>query len=431
MEEKKLYGRLQTWPKNQTIPPAAQVFPVREKGRCFRCHGRSRAPLPNGHSYCLDCLMIGRVSSLDCLLTIAEPNDFPSGSKLRWQGQLTREQQRVSDQLLKHAQAGRNQLLWAVTGAGKTEMLFPLVDWALSQRQRVAIIAPRVDVVLELAPRIQAAFDVSLQVLYGDQEAPYDYSQLVVATAHQLFRFYRAFDLVIIDEVDAFPFRGNQSLQQAVTRAAKADGCFLYLTATPDRLLQRQIKAGKIALVNLPKRFHGGKIPGLTLVYSASWPDRFPKRVLESLKRWLKDGKPFFIFVPTVADLARVWQQLEKVLPKTVKGATVHANDSQRVDKVQAMRAGDYDFLLTTTILERGVTLANLQVLILGADDPTFTTEALVQMAGRVGRDRKYREGEVLALAKGPSRSIRRAEKMIRHLNQLAEEDEDADLFAL
>lgn len=47
------------------------------------------------------------------------------------------------------------------------------------------------------------------------------------------------------------------------------------------------------------------------------------------------------------------------------------------------MRKGELDFLLCTTILERGVTFTDIDVLVLGAEDRTFTEAALVQISGR------------------------------------------------
>ncbi|MFB8735903.1 helicase-related protein [Bacillus sp. SL00103] len=45
-----------------------------------------------------------------------------------------------------------------------------------------------------------------------------------------------------------------------------------------------------------------------------------------------------------------------------------------------------YDVLVTTTILERGVTIPNVQVGVLGAESTIFTESALVQISGRAGR---------------------------------------------
>src|SRR5690606_21572732 len=46
----------------------------------------------------------------------------------------------------------RPLLSWAVTGAGKTEMIFPLIATELQRRGKVLVATPRRDVVLELLP---------------------------------------------------------------------------------------------------------------------------------------------------------------------------------------------------------------------------------------------------------------------------------------
>ncbi len=111
---------------------------------------------------------------------------------------------------------------------------------------RVAIASPRVDVCLELAPRLQAAFaSIPQIVLYGEMPGSYDYRQLTICTTHQLLRFYHAFDVLVIDEVDAFPFAADPGLAFAAERAKKLTGALLYLTATPSKELQRQERQQK------------------------------------------------------------------------------------------------------------------------------------------------------------------------------------------
>ena len=50
----------------------------------------------------------------------------------------------------------------------------------------------------------------------------------------------------------------------------------------------------------------------------------------------------------------------------------VHAEDPMRKEKVTSFRKGDIPLLVTTTILERGVTVKNLQVAVLGAEEEVF-----------------------------------------------------------
>ncbi len=97
------------------------------------------------------------MSTLVKLGNLPEPNHFPVGrSYLKWQGQLTPE--RCANEIISSIKQQTDRLLWAVTGAGKTEMLFPGINFALKKALRVAIASPRIDVVLELHPGFKRRF---------------------------------------------------------------------------------------------------------------------------------------------------------------------------------------------------------------------------------------------------------------------------------
>ena len=124
-----------------------------------------------------------------------------------------------------------------MTGAGKTEMIYNIVAYVLENKNRVVIASPRVDVCRELFLRMQKDFTCSISLLHADSE-PYDGSPLVIATTHQLLKFYHSFDLIIVDEVDAFPFVGNVMLNHAVKQAKTETGRYIYLTATSTLALE-------------------------------------------------------------------------------------------------------------------------------------------------------------------------------------------------
>ncbi|MBA5760176.1 DNA/RNA helicase, partial [Escherichia coli] len=56
-----------------------------------------------------------------------------------------------------------------------------------------------------------------------------------------------------------------------------------------------------------------------------------------------------------------------------------------RKEKVEWLRKGKIKLLLTTTILERGVTFTDVQVAVFGSEARIFTEAALVQISGRAG----------------------------------------------
>ena len=106
---------------------------------------------------------------------------------------------------------------------------------------------------------------------------------------------------------------------------------------------------------------------------------------------------------------------LEKQYAQAI--GTVHANDDQRQEKVQQFRTRQLDILLTTTILERGVTFSNIDVYVLKADDWTFTTASLVQIAGRAGRDANYPNGAVYFFYEHYNCRIRDCQRQIKYMN--------------
>ncbi|GAA0354948.1 hypothetical protein GCM10008932_04920 [Alkalibacterium iburiense] len=316
------------------------------------------------------------------------------------------------------------RIVWAVAGAGKTEMLFDGMGEALERGKRVCVASPRVDVCLELAPRFQAVFpDVSLALLYGEAEESYSYTQLVIATTHQLYRFKEAFDVLIIDEIDAFPYYMNEALNFAANKAKKKKAATILLTATPDKKMRGRIKKGKIAASILPARYHKHALPVPKGQYCSHslldkrWSHKHP--VIKHIQRKIKEKKRFLIFIPTITLMEKI-DPLFKELFHNSYFESVHSQDTERKEKVMKMRRGELDFLMTTTILERGVTFPNIDVIVIDADHKVYTEAALVQIAGRVGRTVDYPSGEVIYYHQGWTRAIKGAVKQIKQMNHLA-----------
>lgn len=86
-----------------------------------------------------------------------QPEAKPREVVFFWTGQLTEKQTEIAKRILCHSEK-RHHLIWAVTGAGKTEMLYPILVETLKAGGRVAICTPRVDVCNELFLRYRYVF---------------------------------------------------------------------------------------------------------------------------------------------------------------------------------------------------------------------------------------------------------------------------------
>ncbi|MCW6681555.1 DEAD/DEAH box helicase [Aerococcaceae bacterium NML160702] len=379
--------------------------------------------------YCLNCLNLGRVAQGEYLYYLEGHVEWtPPQEILTWHGTLSAEQSRASAELLTSLGDERPHLVYAVTGAGKTEMIFAVIAHVLQSGGRVCIASPRVDVCLELFPRLQAAFaQVEVQLLYGGQSERYNWTPLVVATTHQLWRFAQAFDLVIVDEVDAFPYVNDESLHFGVRRAlCNEGGKLIFLTATPDKRLFLDMKTQKVTTTILPARYHGFALPEPQFVWLGNWRTALSKqqrssRFFKVLADFLAGEGVKLIFMPDIRLAEELYALLASWWPQ-YRLACVHSQDEKRKEKVERLRVGELDGLISTTILERGVTFTNCQVCVIGAEDATYTESTLVQISGRVGRKADFPTGRLWYGHYGISRAMKEARQQIQQMNQRARE---------
>ena len=86
---------------------------------------------------------------------------------------------------------------------------------------------------------------------------------------------------------------------------------------------------------------------------------------------------------------------------------------------MKEVRDKKHQVIVTTTILERGVTYKNLQVFVYKANEYIFDKATLIQIAGRVGRTIDCPSGDVYFLASKVSKEMKEAVKEIKKYNDL------------
>ena len=423
--------------RNATLEQMGEVLPGFNKGNgkivCNRCGNQNVEEFAVGPCiicqknchYCLRCLNMGKVKECCVLVAIEEktPAFSPHSVQLYYKHQISKEQKKLSQELIKVTD--KEHLVWAVTGAGKTEMIFELIKSVLEEGGRVGLAAPRIDVCNELAPRIKEAFPLEeVAVLHGLTEESYKRTPITIATTHQMLRFYHAFDVLIVDEVDAFPYSNSDMLQFAVHRAVKPTGRLVFMTATPSKLELYNIQHHQLSYSLLPARFH--RHPLVVPIFNElrNWDralekKKIPQELYSWMKKRLEEKTPFLVFVSTIRQIPAVEEMMSQAFPNA-RFSSVSSQEKQRQERIQQMRDGTLDFLISTTILERGVTFYGIDVAVIEAQEEIFTREVLVQIAGRVGRSVDHPGGEVVYFYEGISRAMKQAEKEIESLNEEA-----------
>lgn len=383
------------------------VFGMEKNFVCPRCGNADPRYVGyrNGVPYCRKCISFsGR--------EVQAKKKETSSLSLSLPYSLSKEQEKVSRGVLANLRAGKDSLIYAVTGAGKTELVYASVEYVLKKNGNVGFAVPRRDVVLDLAPRFKSAFKGAKVVsVLGNHTKVLD-GDILLLTTHQLYRYPHFFDLLILDEIDAFPYKGNSLLQKFTLDSVR--GNFVFMSATPGKDDFDLIRKRKGKVFTLKKRFHRHPLPVPVFVPSPYFP---LLAGMKELKRLLGKGKQVFFFVPTI----ELGEKISPFLLFFIKGgAFVHSEDPKREEKIEAFKEGKYSYLVTTSILERGVTVKGLQVIVYGADHGLYTKEALIQIAGRAGRKKEEPDGEVIFIARKENEAIREAVGEIQKLNQEA-----------
>ena len=387
------------------------TYSVENNYICPRCGNTDQKYVGylNGKPYCRFCITMNGKQ--------AEKKKHSNGAVVLKLGySLSKDQKKLSEQIVANYKNKIDTLVNAVCGAGKTELIYAVMAHCLSLGKTVAFAVPRRDVVIELSQRIHMVFpNNSIVSVYGGHTEKLN-ADIVVLTTHQLYRYKKYFDLIILDEIDAFPFKGNKLLHSMFFRAIR--GNIVMMSATPSKDVLDYFGKDNRSILELNTRFHKHPLPVPQVVKKVGII-KIPF-LISKMRRFISAGKKVFVFAPTISKS----ESLYKIVKIFVKNGTfVHSKCKDRSQIIKKFKAGGYDYLITTAVLERGVTFKDLQVIIFDADNELYNSQTLIQIAGRVGRKIDAPEGEVVFLVNKTTSEIKQAittiESKNRHLQNM------------
>jgi len=378
------------------------------KMECPRCHNRDPKYFYqyDGQCYCRRCIEFKRVDLLQKRLT--KSKSFLPLSQIGYtlSFDLSSRQQIISDQLVENYCQQKNSIVLAVCGSGKTEIVFSLILYALKQGHRVCFCIPRKELVIELYQRIKEAFyGIEIGLLYGGHiENPQ--AQFIICTMHQLYRFENdiGFDLMIADEVDAFPFYQNEVLNEIFMRCCL--GQYVKLSAT---VQPKDIQNEELLIMN--RRYHGYDLPVPRLILVPAFLQKWLAIVMIFLLK-----KKCIVYLPSIQLVEQFASSFQKFHIKVSAVSSQHLHNQKTVE---ALKQGKIQVIVSTTLLERGMTVEDVQVIVCHGEHTLFDQRTLIQIAGRVGRKPNYPTGKVMILACQKTKGILDCIRTIKRLNQM------------
>lgn len=365
--------------------------------------------------YCSECEELGRLYNSDKLYRLVDNKpSIPYIDKLK-ELKLTDLQREASDFIIDNIKNKKNSLIWAVCGAGKTEITFEAIEYCLKNNKSVCFCIPRIDILNEIKSRLELYFpNTAISVISG-KEKQKENTQIFVMTTNQLLRCKGVFDFVIVDEVDAFPFSHHPKFLTAVFDSLTSDGVFCCLTSTPSE----EIKNLKLETFIIYKRWHNYPLPVPNLI-PIIFNSNLYYRLILSIHLYTQQ-RPILIFICNKDYCERAKDKLTPIF-KNKRIECVHSQSENRFEIIKDFSHDKIDVLITTPILERGVTFKDVDVIVLDSDNELYNEASLVQIAGRSRRHPDFQGGNVYFYYKEYTNIIKDSKKQIKMMNNKAKD---------
>ena len=283
-----------------------------------------------------------------------------------------------------------DRLVCGDVGFGKTEVAIRAAFKAVCDSKQVAVLVPTTILALQhyqtFSSRLKD-FPVSIDYISRLRTAK-DIKRIgenlasgktdIVIGTHRLLGSgisFKDLGLLIIDEEQKFGVAAKEKIRQM-----KSSVDTLTLTATPiPRTLQFSLLGARdLSIINTPPP---NRIPVTTEVI------RFDEEYLSDiLSRELERGGQVYFVHNRVDDIMAVRDMLHRICPKA-EICVAHGQMEPREleGKVLKFINGDYDILLSTTIIENGIDIPNANTMIVDRAH-RFGLSDLHQLRGRVGR---------------------------------------------
>ena len=287
-----------------------------------------------------------------------------------------------------------DRLICGDVGFGKTEIAMRAAFKAATDGKQVAVLVPTTVLALQHYNSFKERFEqFPVRVEYLSRAKTAKQTQAILADlaegkidviigTHKLVGKgvkFKDLGLLIIDEEQKFGVATKEKL-----RSLKVNVDTLTLTATPiPRTLQFSLLGARdLSVMTTPPL---NRYPIQTEVITPADQDILKEAIELELGR---NGQVFYIH-NRVATLDMVAHQLQKLVPDA---RIVVANGQMPPEQVEEILTDfinyDYDILVSTSIIENGVDIPNVNTIIIGGAHH-FGLSDLHQMRGRVGRSNR------------------------------------------
>ncbi|TDT62417.1 hypothetical protein [Fonticella tunisiensis] len=232
--------------------------------------------------------------------------------------------------------------------------------------------------------------------------------------------FYKAFDLVILDERYSFIEKPLANIYFLGERAAKERGKFVNITCCPTRS-NRKIFKGSPEMIEIPVSPVRNPIPEPRMITSRflEGNDPFiPPMVMDVIKWAMNQNSRIIIFVPDEEGIHRIYYYLTAM--EGIERDIVDISTDRKKTPFMAFKKGECKILISTDFKDTLHIMEDVNVIVMYSNHPAYRVDTLVNMAAMAVMHDKRNIGEVVFVSSDESEAMSLAKSTIRGLNKLA-----------
>lgn len=325
----------------------------------------------------------------------SEDTDMQREFEAAFPYQETDDQLRCIEEIKQDMEKSRpmDRLLCGDVGFGKTEVAIRAAFKAIADGKQVALLVPTTILAQQHYETIQERFQnqgVNIGILSRFRTRKQQTETLdnlkkglidIVIGTHRLLSKdiqYKDLGLLIVDEEQRFGVKHKERIKQLKTNV---DVLTLTATPIPRTLHMSMLGVRDLSIIETPPE---NRFPIQTYVLEYD-----PVFIREAIEREMARGGQVFFLFNRVENIERMARDIS-MLVEDAKIGTAHGkmNESELENVMLGFLEGEYDVLVSTTIIETGVDIPNVNTLIVYDADHMGLSQ-LYQLRGRVGRSNR------------------------------------------
>lgn len=312
-----------------------------------------------------------------------------------------------------------NGVLWCAPNSFEYDSIADGVAEVVRKGGRVLFATSTFSANEALAAMTESLQGVKISIIYGF-EPGYKNNDVCICPYSKFPCFYKAFDLVILDQRYVYLERPAQNLVYIYQRAVKEKGKFLNITCYLEKD-KKSLFRSTPEIIPIPITYKKNPIPEPRIITSRflKGADAFFPQIVIDVIRWsMEEDTKLIIFVPDEGEVHKVYYYLINI--EGIDRDLIDLSYEKDKSSLLRFKRGEVKILISMDLRDSTHIIEDLNVIVMNSDNEVYGVDTLINIAAMasMGTEKKLRE--VMFVATQENERLSLAKSTIRNINRLS-----------